>query len=52
MHAGWIRIISALATFSRNLITLTLQSFYVPIQDHNLIQVHEKVLRKHAGIAT
>lgn len=51
LHAGWIHIISALATSSPNLITLMLQSFYVPIQDHNLTQVHEKLLCKHASIA-
>lgn len=43
LHTGWICIISALATSSPNLIILTLQSFYVPIQDHDLIQVHEKL---------
>lgn len=43
LHTGWILIIPALATSCTNFIILTLQSFYVPIQEHNLIQVHEKL---------
>lgn len=49
LHAGWICVISAPATSSPNLMTLTLQSFYVPIQDHNLVR--EKLLCKHARTA-